>query len=444
MGTQIGGCVKFERESSVPSFPVPGPSWLPADIDPDWAHITPLQIIDFSYNSGISSSQNGANLASAISGLVPGQKLRISSGTYTIEAKFDVVLQGSPTAPIWIEGSNPLDMPVITRPDNSQNDMNVGESGPAQYLCFRWIEFTGGKDLIKLYDCMNIWIDMCVIHDGDGVGISANSVDTSYLYITRNEIYQPGNAGDSGEGMYLGGNYGSVKMSWSVIAMNWVHDTYGSLEGDGIEIKQGSHHNWIVGNLVHDTNYPCIIAAGTYGVGENVIENNRLHNSNDHTLQVQGDAIVRNNLIMAGTQNGFFSMDYQGSVQNLQFVHNTIITSGPGATLRNWSGKTGMVFANNVVYSELADSINFSNGSSGVSLAGNVVLGSVQGTGSGFVFGNGLGDFSNATWNASQIDASPSPGSAVRNQGDSLYWVLFDMNLEIRTLPLDAGAYEGS
>jgi hypothetical protein len=442
--TQAGGCVKFARESTVPQFPVPGPSWLPAGFDPSWADVTPTQVLNFTYDGGQSSEQNGADLASSILALVPGQKLSIGPGTYTIVAKFDVVLQGTASAPIWVEGSNPLDMPVITRPDANQNDMNVGEAAPSRYVCFRWIEFTGGDDLIKLYNCTQIWIDQCYIHDGDGVGIAANSYDTSYLNITRNEISQPGNAGDTGEGMYLGGNFGAVKMTWSVIALNWVHDTYGSTQGDGIEIKQGSHHNWIVGNLVHDTNYPCILAYGTYGNGENVIESNILHNSNDNTLQVQGEAIVRNNLIMAGTQNGFFSMDHQDGVTDLEFVHNTIITSGPAATLRNWSGKPNMVFANNAVYSELADSINFANGSSGVAVSGNVVVGSVQGISSGFVFGNGLGDFVNATWNASVIDARPSPSSALLDRGDSAFWVLFDINMQIRGLPLDAGAYEGN
>jgi len=444
LGTQIGGCVKFERESSVPNFPMPGPSWLPSSVDPSWAGMNPILTIDFFYNSGLSSTQNGANLATAIGALLPGHKLRIGPGTYSIDSKFDVVLQGTETDPIWIEGLNPLDMPVITRPNANQNDMNVGEASPARYLCFRWIEFTGGDDLIKLYDCSQLWIDMCRIHDGDGVGIAANSVDTSFLYITRNEIYQPGNSGDTGEGMYLGANYGAVTMSWSVVALNWVHDTVGSTQGDGIEIKQGSHHNWIVGNLVHDTNYPCILVYGTNGNGVNVIENNQIHNSNDNTMQVQGDAIVRNNLIMAGAQNGFFSMDHQGNVENLEFVHNTIITSGSGATLRNWSGRTGMIFANNVVYSERSDSITFANGSSGVAFGGNVVLGPVQGISNGFFFGNGLGDFVNATWNASQLEATPSLGSAIRDKGEVDHWVLFDMNLNVRSLPLDAGAFEGN
>jgi hypothetical protein len=103
-----------------------------------------------------------------------------------------------------------------------------------------------------------------------------------------------------------------------------------------------------------------------------------------------------------------------------------------------------MIFANNVVYSERSDSITFANGSSGVAFGGNVVLGAVQGISDGFFFGNGLGDFVNTTWNASQMDAAPSFGSAIRDKGEVDHWVLFDMNLQLRSLPLDAGAFEGN
>jgi len=46
----------------------------------------------------------------------------------------------------------------------------------------------------------------------------------------------------------------------------------GGTQGDGIEVKQGSHHNWIYSNHVHDTRYPCILVYGTGGKGLNVIE----------------------------------------------------------------------------------------------------------------------------------------------------------------------------
>ena len=180
---------------------------------PPWENVAPTQTIDFNYDSAKSSQQNGGDLAAAILRLTAGQMLRIGPGTYSIDIWFNIVLQGTASAPIWIVPQDLANKPVLTRPNNIQNVINVGSGSLTQYVCFRGLDITGGDDLIKLYSCNNVWIDQCTIHEGNGVGIAANSADTSYLYITRNEIFDPGNPSDTAEGMYLGGNFGSAVMS---------------------------------------------------------------------------------------------------------------------------------------------------------------------------------------------------------------------------------------
>ena len=344
--------------------------------DPPWAGVAPSETVTLTYDDGESSETNGAALAGAVAALELGQKLAIGPGTWSVNRWWNVALRGTAEAPIWIVAADPSQKPVITRPDTGQNVMNVGASGsPSRYICFRHLEFTGGDDLIKIYDAANVWIDRCYIHDGDGVGIAANSADTEYLYITRNEIDDPGNPHDTAEGMYLGANHAAQIMRYSIVALNHVHDCYGQ-QGDGIEVKEGSHDNWIAENHVHDTNYPCILIYGTGGRGTNVVERNVLYRSNDNTLQVQGEAIVRNNLILAGA-TGFGSHDHQGQTRDLVFVHNTIVCANRGANLSSWNGRTGMIFANNAVYCRDGASIRFPNGSADVGMAGNVVVRSV-------------------------------------------------------------------
>ncbi len=107
--------------------------------------------------------------------------------------------------------------------------------------------------------------------------------------------------------MYLGANNSVHRMTRSIVALNHCYDTTGTLQGDGIEVKQGSHTNWIAENHVHDT----------------------------------------------------------------------IVNAGRTANLSSWDGRAGMVFANNAVYSRDAESVRFPGGSTGVTLAGNVVLGGV-------------------------------------------------------------------
>ena len=369
--------------------------------------------------------------------MLPGDRLLIGSGTYSIAAFFRIDLQGTAVAPIAVEAA-PGAAVVITRPDPFENVINVGRSAPARFLALRGLEIEGGDTGLRLWDCENIWIDRCHIHHCGGPGLSANAVDTGFLYITRNEI---DHTGGSAEGLYLGGNGGSVIMRHSIVALNHVHDTRGS-QGDGIELKQGSFGNWIVENHVHDTRYPCILVFGTDGRARNLIERNVCYRSDDNVLQVQGEAVVRNNLLIGGAR-GFESFDHQGQTRDLVVVHNTIVTTGRGANLASWNGRPGMVFANNAVYSQAGDAIRAVNGAAGVAFSGNVAFGGVIGFAGGYATGSGLGDFRNVTWDATQLDARPRAAGAIIGTADPLRLVPRDLLGRKRLAPLEAGCLEG-
>ncbi|MCL1599626.1 MAG: right-handed parallel beta-helix repeat-containing protein, partial [Actinomycetia bacterium] len=362
------------------------------------------------HDSQKSEEENGSALARAIQRLQPGEMLQIGPGRYSIASKFDIRLRGRAKAPIWIVGAQPDHLPVITRPDARQNLMNVGEGSRTEYVCFRGLELTGGSTLIRFYDCHHVWLDRCHLHHAGHEGITTNTRDTSHLFITRNHFHDFTNPRATGEAMYLGANHGKVEMSYSVIANNHVHHC-GGTQGDGIEVKQGSHHNWIVGNHVHDTNYPCILVYGTGGKGINVIERNICYRSNDNTLQVQGEALIRNNLLIAAQGSGFSSTDHQGKTKHLTVVHNTIVSRMRGANFSSWNDREGMVFANNVVYTDGGDALRFSRGAKGVTISGNVVLGRVSGVKEGSIRGKGLSDFRDLSWDGKKRDGSFRVGS---------------------------------
>jgi hypothetical protein len=293
---------------------------------------------------------------------------------------------------------------------------------------------------LRLESCSNVWIDQCYVHDVDGAGITANTKPTSHVYLTRNEVHGTAN---TGEGMYLGGNNGSANMSHSVIAQNYVHDT-GGYQGDGIELKQGCYDNWIVDNLVHDTYYPCIIAYGTDGMPVNRIERNVVYNCWDNVMQVQGEAIVRNNLIMNG-KHGFHSHDHQGLTRDLVFEHNTVINNGTAAYLASWYNRPGMVFANNVVYSGQEEAAIFNGGGAGgVVRAGNVHVGPVYGANPtlGFTPGNGLVDFEDVTWDGARRNALPSSTSALLGAADAAHAAALDLHRMTRVGSIESGAYQ--
>jgi hypothetical protein len=413
-----------------------------SDYFPSWAAISPTNSITHSYNSSLSEIENGAALADAMQSLQPGDELKIESGTYSINSYFDLKVSGTESAPIWIIAEDGV---VITRPDANQNLLNIGASGPVSYLCIRGIEFTGGSAGVRFYNCSNIWLDQCHIHHTQEAGLTTNTENTSFMYITQNEI---NNTGGTGEGMYLGANYGAVIMSQSVIALNHVHHTNGAgvTQGDGIELKQGSWGNLIADNLVHDCNYPCILVYGTDGKQQNIIEKNICYNSGDNTMQVQGEAIVRNNLIMSGNGSAFSSSNHQGTTTNLQVIHNTIINSGRATNLSSWDSRENMVLANNVIYSQNVESIRFPGGAANVVVEGNVVAGNVFGVSEGYTetsnTANPLADFTDVLWNATTRNALPVEGSVIIDAGSSNYAVDDDITGEKRSGTLESGCYD--
>lgn len=417
------------------------PPWQSGSYDPAWKDVEPKRIISLKYEATNSPEKNGQRLFEALQQLQPGDRLEIASGNYIFTRKVTLDLQGTREAPIQIVAADMDAPPKISRVDARQNLLNIGERNPCSFLSIRGLKLTGGSVTIRFGRCSDIWLDRCELSHSEHGGITANTHDCSRLFITRNHLHHF--LKGTGEAMYLGANNGKSVMSHSVIALNHVHDCSGS-QGDGIEVKQGSYNNWIVENEIHDTKYPCLIAYGTNGKGINLIERNVLYRSQNQTLQVQGEAIIRNNLIMAAKGDGFSSTDHQAKTHDLKFIHNTIVTSGRGVNLSSWGGREGMVFANNVIYSRDNLAIRFPSGCEKVIIAGNVILGGVQGCSSktGFHLGRGLNDFKNITWDGNQRNAHPVEESTLADKVDQRFTVGSDLLHAELNSRVTAGAVE--
>lgn len=243
-----------------------------ASYDPAWATVSSQRIVKH-------AASDGTALVKAVAALKPGDRLEIASGTYSVDRMWDIGVSGTAEAPIWIVAAKDAKV-IITRPDNKQNVINIGQSVPVSYLCLRGIEITGGSHGMRLGRFSQVWIDQCHIHHTGEVCLGSNSADTNHLHLTRNHIHD---GGGHAEGMYLGGNNGTHIMSESIIALNHIHDCRGD-QGHGIEVKQGSWGNLIAENHVRDTNYPCITVYGTAGKPVNIIERNLCYRSADHTM----------------------------------------------------------------------------------------------------------------------------------------------------------------
>jgi hypothetical protein len=290
-------------------------------------------------------------------------------------------------------------------------------------------------------DSSFVTIEECEVYETGDVAISANSGGTyEGLRLLRNHIHH---TNGTGEGMYLGCNSNACRVANSLIEGNYIHHTnrLSVEQGDGIELKEGSYGNVIRDNVIHDTNYPGIITYSTVGNGPaNIIEGNAVWRTNDNSIQVSADAIVRNNIVLGSPIS--LQSHQAGSPSNVQVVHNTIVANGDGITVRNVIGS--VIVANNAVYAQGGTAIRLISGNTGlVTVAGNVGSGGLEGANGGYVNGNGIAaDFVDGHFNgAPPIDLFPKPGSALIGAAAGAHATALDFNGLSRTGSSDAGAY---
>lgn len=406
----------------------------PNSYEPKWnKNVAPNATLTVTYNTAATPAQNGQTLKAAIQALHAGDTLAIDPGpnpgvgttaggqqrsNYELPAGFEIFLQGTYTAPIAIRGVSLAVKPVITRAVGStETVVTLGSSSqPARYLYLRGLDITGGGIGVAFKQSDNVWIEQCDIHNTGGGGIKGpistpSQYAPSSLFLVNNEIHDTLTLGNSsyGEGIRL-------KAHHSVLAINHVHHTRNSTQGDGIQIESGSYANWIVGNVVHHTYYPCFYFIGDDGTHPNEptkIEQNIAYNSLDNVFQYEdGDnTIVRNNLFVGPCGNKIYDSSH-GSPENVQVIHNTFISgNGYCAGLKSWkNGGQGLVFANNACYSSAYNTSTYAisrdplntDGTPNTtgSFYGNVKVGNVHNIPiSGYRQGNGLSDFVNfPTW----------------------------------------------
>ncbi|MDW8362782.1 MAG: right-handed parallel beta-helix repeat-containing protein [Myxococcales bacterium] len=379
----------------------------------------------------------GDDVEAIANALRPGDELVLADGTYTLDSgRFHLVLRGTADRPIVIRAADGA-RPHFHRPAENQNiwDLDV------EHVVLRGIEFSGGSAGLRFEHARHVTIERCEIHDTGDVALRMNDGGRAYEHvrILRNEIHH---TRGTGEGMYLGCNHNGCRFAYGLIEGNWVHHTNGPdvEQGDGIEIKEGSHDNVVRDNVIHDTRYPCILTYSTVGNGgPNVIERNVMWNCGDHAIQSAADAVIRNNVILGAGASGIAMQPHQaGTPANLVVVHNTVFD---GVALRGATGS--VIVANNAIYPPSGAAIAVIGGSTaGVVVVGNVGTGGVSGIPGGLASGDLERDFVMAHHRgAPPIDPFPAPGSALIGAGDPAHVVADDFNGTPRMGSRDVGAY---
>jgi hypothetical protein len=377
------------------------------------------------------------SFASAVGGLNPGDTLVVHAGTYNETSRVSISVKGNAANPVVVMGAPGEAKPVIT--STSGND-TINIEG-ATYLTLKGLEITNTGDFginIKSLngDASHITIDGLKIHALD-IGINTN-YNVTNLTVKNTEIYHTGKGSGTGEGMYIGCMSGCA-VSNSTFENNWVHDALpGASQGDGIEIKPGSHSNIVRNNVVYNMPYPCIFVYGG-GSGVNTVEGNVMWNCSDAGVQVGADAIIRNNIIFNSSWGISAVPNAIPAMRNVTIANNSLYNNDEGIHL-TWGSATNMVLANNAIYSAGKTAVSGSLG--GNTASKNYVEGSMSGVSVDGVKFIGGGSFANAFVDAANRDFWPKTGSVLRGNADSSFAPALDFNLHPRVSPYDVGAYE--
>ncbi|MBL9013583.1 MAG: right-handed parallel beta-helix repeat-containing protein [Myxococcales bacterium] len=376
----------------------------------------------------------GEDLAARLRMLQPGDEVVVHAGTYPTPGFFQVSWAGTPQAPIVVRGADGA-RPII-QGTPSQNVIDLSGS----YFTLENFEIRGGSHGIRLGATDHATFEDLVLHDLGDVGISCNrpGQDCSQITIRHNEIYGTGTSA-TGEGMYLGGNDATNIFRDSIIERNYLHDLGGS-QGDGIEVKTGASGVIVRDNVIVRAKYPAITMYGYAGTGpRNIVERNFILTTVDNGIQIVGQVIVRNNIILGAGANGIQSKASQGQTpRDLVIAHNTVVMAGgPCLKSNDWATAANQIVANNALYCADGIAIDLNGGAPNAMISGNVGLGTSNAA-SGFRAGSSV-----AADLGSAANPYPPAGSALVNAGDAAQAALEDFNGSVRAdgMP-DIGAYE--
>ncbi len=381
-----------------------------------------------------------------------GDTLVLHGGTYSQScARVLSNLHGTAQQPIVIRAATG-ETPVLTRPvrPNGDYDQNNLEIADSSYVTIQGLVFRGGEIGVRLTGTNHhLTIENSEIADTGNAGFTANSGDTDALILRHNQIHRTGRftlAVTEGEGIYLGCNGATCRVTNSVIEQNYIHDLRGTSSGgnDGIEVKVGSGGNIVRHNVIHTTTvgtaYPCILVYGG-GANPNTVEGNVVWQCGEAIVAV-ADATVRNNIVLqSNTGLASYPHEQVAVLQNVSFINNTVYGHAECASLR-WTGAINMVLANNALYCAGQVAI-YAPGlvAPGAQATSNYVEGALVGVGIDdtrfLAGGTAAGTFANPA----ALDFWPQAGSLLRNTANLAYLPSADFNGLPRSPSRDVGAY---
>ncbi|KAG2374438.1 hypothetical protein C9374_010722 [Naegleria lovaniensis] len=385
-----------------------------------------------------------------INTLKAGDELLIRGGSYTtnVAGYYKLVtLRGNLTHPIRVYALSNETVLISGDSAGSQNIVNLD----VEYAVFENLQFTLGSRGVRVQHAQHSQFLNLKVNNAGDAAFTTNDSGQTYLNLTIRGL-EISNTRGTGECFYLGCNNAACKMVDCVIENNYCHDTTAASQGDGIELKTGSYGNIIRNNVIFNTKYPGITLYSTYYTNydaaekalaiskPNIVEGNIIWTTIDNGIQVTGNAIIRNNIIMNCGASCIAIQTNQGVVENVKLLFNTAVTAG-SACLRVTNSGPGIVIANNAAYCTTALYAAQALPGDGI-VKNNVIQGTtnIATANATLKIGNLAADFQQTT--TLPYNLFPTATSSVLAKADSSQSVSHDFNGNARSGALDCGAYQ--
>ena len=297
-------------------------------------------------NSG-SMTQPFKTIQKAANSVAAGDTVNIKAGNYN--ERVVLTTSGNQSAPILfqaieqgvvLDGTN-----IVWNPPNGTNPNN----GLFDMYAVNFIQINGLKIINASYagffmeNCTNIQISDCQTNNtvSSGIGVW----DCSAVIIEKNKIQKACNGGGQ-ESITL------VNTNNSEVRYNEVSNNIGgTLGGEGIDIKQGSHHVKVHHNSIHHMNNRVGLYIDAYDAYTHDIDvfNNRVHNCSESGIAIasEGGGLLKNirifnnlsyNNLYGGIEIGGWTTvvgTTQTPIQIVKIINNTCFQNSDGINIDN-------------------------------------------------------------------------------------------------------------
>jgi hypothetical protein len=374
----------------------------------------------------------GDDLFALLPTLVAGDVVEVHAGTYTSPGFAPVTWSGTAAQPIIIRGA-PGERPVL-QGVSTQNVLDVYGS----WFTIRGFEITGGDIGLRLHGTDHATLDDLRMHGlgNEGVTCNVTGMPCSAMTLRRLEIFANGGIGTA---IAFGLPDGSCSPRATTVEGCFIHDLAGT-NGTGIYSDIDADALVIRDNVIVRVLGPGIMVGGTPNTPTTIERNVVWTTTGDNGIQIEGEVVVRNNIVLAAAGYGIYSTQKARPPNGAVVIHNTVVGGPRCFSADTWTSATGQVIANNAFYCPTTIAVNVMGGLGGATFANNLVLGTTNvpsGVTNGASAAADLGDPTTAA-------VYPPVGSALIDAGDPAHGAADDFNGLPRDATPDVGAYEHS